>query len=49
MVIKLFLWALPGIGLGLYLGGKMHRLIPKPVFSRVIFGLLVVIGVLLVL
>jgi len=24
----------------------VHRMIPKPVFSRVIFGLLVVIGVL---
>ena len=44
LVITLFLWALPGIGLGIYLGGKAHRLIPKPVFSRVIFGLLVVIG-----
>jgi uncharacterized protein len=46
LVLELFLWALPGIGLGMYLGGKVHRMIPRPVFSRVIFGLLVVIGVL---
>jgi uncharacterized membrane protein YfcA len=46
VVFELFLWALPGIGIGLYVGGKVHRMIPNPVFSRVIFGLLVVIGVL---
>ena len=46
LVLELFLWALPGIGLGVYLGGKVHRMIPKPVFSRVLFSLLVVIGVL---
>ena len=46
VVFELFLWALPGIGLGLYVGGKVHRRIPRPVFRRVIFGLLVVIGVL---
>jgi uncharacterized membrane protein YfcA len=40
---------LPGIGLGIYLGGKAHRLIPKPVFRRMIFGLLVVIGMFLLL
>ena len=49
LVIELFLWALPGIGLGMYLGGKVHRVIPRPMFSRVIFGILVVIGVLFVL
>lgn len=46
LVLELFLWALPGIGVGIYLGGKVHRMIPKPVFSRVLFSLLVVIGVL---
>jgi len=46
LVIELFLWALPGIGLGIYLGGKVHRMIPRPMFSRVLFSLLVVIGVL---
>jgi uncharacterized membrane protein YfcA len=49
LVITLFLWALPGIGLGIYLGGKAHRLIPRPVFSRVIFCLLVVLGMFMLL
>ena len=49
LVIKLFLWALPGIGLGIYLGGKVNRKNPKPVFSRVIFGILVFIGVVFLL
>ncbi len=44
-VLELFLWALPGIGVGIYLGGKVHRMIPKPVFSRVLFSILVIIGV----
>ena len=46
LVIELFLWALPGIGLGIYLGGKVHHRIPKSMFSRVIFSILVLIGVL---
>jgi uncharacterized membrane protein YfcA len=46
MVWYLSLWALPGIGLGIYLGGKANRLIPQPMFSQIIFGLLVVVGCL---
>jgi uncharacterized membrane protein YfcA len=46
LVFELFLWALPGIGVGIYVGGKVHRMIPKQVFSRVLFSILVVIGVL---
>jgi len=46
LVFELFLWALPGIGVGIYLGGKVHRMIPKQVFSRVLFSILVAIGVL---
>lgn len=49
LVLKLFLWASPGIGLGMYLGGKVHRMIPKPLFSQVIFGILAVVGILFVL
>jgi uncharacterized protein len=49
LAIKLFLWALPGIGLGIYLGGKVHRVIPRRMFSRMIFGLLVVVGLLFLL
>lgn len=46
LVFELFLWSLPGIGVGIYLGGKVHRMIPQQMFSRVLFSLLVVIGVL---
>jgi uncharacterized protein len=46
LVFELFLWALPGIGVGIYLGGKVHRMIPTQVFRRVLFSLLVAIGVL---
>ena len=46
LVIELFLWALPGVALGMYWGGKVHRMIPRRVFSRVLFSILVVIGVL---
>ncbi len=46
-VFELFLWALPGIGLGVYLGAKLHRSIPVQVFNRVIFAILVLLGVLL--
>lgn len=46
MVWHLSLWALPGIGFGIYLGGKANRLIPQPMFSQIIFGLLIVVGCL---
>ncbi|MBD1845858.1 sulfite exporter TauE/SafE family protein [Cyanobacteria bacterium FACHB-63] len=46
MVWYLSLWALPGIGFGIYLGGKANRLIPQPMFSQIIFGLLIVVGCL---
>jgi hypothetical protein len=46
LVIHLFLWALPGIGLGVYLGGKVNRWIPQPMFNRIIFVLLVIVGLL---
>jgi hypothetical protein len=44
LVWHLFLWALPGVGLGIYLGGKVNCLIPQPMFSQIIFALLVVVG-----
>lgn len=44
LVWNLALWAMPGVGLGIYLGGKANRLIPQPMFSQIIFGLLIVVG-----
>lgn len=49
LVLHLFLWALPGIGLGVYLGGKVNRWIPQPMFNQIIFVLLVIVGFLFLL
>jgi uncharacterized protein len=49
LVLQLFFWALPGIGLGIYLGGKANQRIPKQTFSRLVFGILVVMGLIFLL
>lgn len=49
LVWHLFLSALPGIGLGIYLGGKVSRWIPQPMFNQIIFVLLVIVGGLFLL
>ena len=41
LVFELFLWTLPGIGVGIYLGSKIHRMIPTRVFHRLLYTLLV--------
>ena len=42
----LYLWSLPALWLGLYLGDKINLLIPKRIFNRVIYGMLLVTGLL---
>ena len=49
LVWNLFVWALPGIGLGVYLGGKVNRWIPQPMFNQIIFVLLAIVGLLFLL
>jgi uncharacterized protein len=49
MVWHLYLWAVPGIGLGVYLGGKVNRWIPQPMFNQIIYSLLIVVGLLFLL
>jgi uncharacterized membrane protein YfcA len=49
LVWNLFLWSLPSIFLGIYIGGKVNRWIPQPMFNRIIFSLLVVVGFLFLL
>lgn len=49
LVLHLFLWSIPGIGIGIYIGGKINRLIPQPMFSQIIFGLLIGVGCLFLL
>jgi uncharacterized membrane protein YfcA len=46
LVWRLYLYSIPVICLGIYLGGKANRHIPKAMFSRVIYSLLIVVGVL---
>lgn len=45
-VFSFFLASLPLIGLGIYLGGKANRYIPRTLFSRLIYMLLIVVGML---
>ena len=42
----LYLYSLPALLLGLYLGDKINLLIPKALFNRIIYGMLIVTGVL---
>lgn len=46
LVWHLFLWSIPGIGVGIYIGDQINRLIPQPMFSQIIFGLLIAVGFL---
>ncbi|MEP0917861.1 sulfite exporter TauE/SafE family protein [Leptolyngbya sp. DQ-M1] len=49
MVWQLFLWSIPGISIGIYVGSKINRLIPQPRFNQIIFGLLIVVGCIFLL
>ena len=42
----LFLYTLPGLLAGLYFGDKINLMIPKQLFNRIIYTLLIVTGVL---
>jgi hypothetical protein len=48
-VWNLFLWSLPSIFLGVYIGGKVNQWIPQPMFNQIIFSLLVIVGFLFLL
>jgi uncharacterized membrane protein YfcA len=45
----LYLYSLPGLFLGHYLGDKLHRMIPRHMFSRVIYSLLIVTALVFLL
>lgn len=45
-ILWLYLASLPALLLGLYLGDKINLMIPKQLFNRIIYGLLLVTGVL---
>jgi uncharacterized membrane protein YfcA len=40
----LYLYSLPGLFLGHLVGDKLHRIIPSHLFSRIIYGMLIVTG-----
>jgi uncharacterized membrane protein YfcA len=48
-VWRLFLWSIPSILIGIYVGGKINRLIPQPMFNRLIFSLLIIVGCIFLL
>jgi uncharacterized membrane protein YfcA len=48
-VIELYAYALPAMVLGLFLGGRLSRFLPRGLFDRAIYAFLIVMGLLLVL
>ncbi|MBI1881316.1 MAG: sulfite exporter TauE/SafE family protein [Chloroflexi bacterium] len=45
-VVQLFLYSTPLMIFGIYLGGKVNGRLPKAAFRQIIFGLLIVVGIL---
>ena len=43
---KLYLFSLPGLLLGQFLGDHLHNMIPRHFFNRVIYGMLIVSGLI---
>jgi uncharacterized membrane protein YfcA len=43
-VVKLFLYSLPAIGLGVVLGGLVNKKLTHGVFARLVYGFLILIG-----
>ena len=48
-VVKLYLYSIPVIILAVLVGGKINKLIPQGKFDKIIYGFLVVIGILLII
>jgi uncharacterized protein len=48
-VLRLFAYSLPFILLAVFLGNRLSRRIPRGAFDRVVYGILIVMGVLLVI
>jgi uncharacterized membrane protein YfcA len=46
-VLRLYAYALPGMMLAIFLGGRLNRVIPGGQFNRVVYVVLIVMGVLL--
>jgi uncharacterized protein len=48
-VLQFYLYSLPGIAIGAWLGGAISKRIPKATFSQLIYSLLVLIGIVFIL
>ena len=48
-VVRLYLFSLPGLLLGVYFGGRVNRILPAERFNRVVFVALAAMGALLIL
>ncbi len=48
-VLRLYLYSLPGLLLGVYLGGRVNRILPQGRFNRLVFVVLAAMGALLAL
>jgi uncharacterized protein len=48
-VVRLYLLSVPGLLLGVYLGGRVNRILPAERFNRVVFVALAAMGALLIL
>ena len=46
VVVRLYVYSIPAIMLAIWIGGRINSRIPTDLFSRIVYGLLVVIGVL---
>ena len=49
LVLTLYIYSLPAILLGVFLGARFNRRIPQKIFSRIVYGFLVGIGILFLL
>lgn len=48
-VVNLYLYSVPVIIIAVVIGGKVNKLIPKGKFDNVVYGFLVIIGILLII
>ncbi len=48
-VVRLYLYALPGLVLGVVLGGLLHRKLSQRIFAKLVYGFLAVMGAYLLL
>jgi len=48
-VVRYYLYAIPVILAGVFIGGKVNQIIPQGKFDRIVYGFLVALGILLII